>query len=227
MSAIPYLKWPLRANIKTFSTSHNTIIITITALRLRLSLSFWRRFRHSLACPQLSLAAYYFIYIFFFIIAIRNGKQKPWNYSIKSSNSVNAPSTHMILLRVLKINNVTRERKKWRRRMNNSTITKRKGVKCKAWGGQMSTEFGENFDDVLFHFLSFRKRNEEVTKNRNGIEVNKRNRCGYRFGGGGGKTKERKMYVFFSFWSENYGNWWIIFNDKFKYRPFKSIFRCC
>ena len=63
----------------------------------------------------------------------------------------------------------------------------------------MSTEFGENFDDVLFHFLSFRKRNEEVTKNRNGIEVNKRNRCGYRFDGGGGKTKESKMYVFFRF----------------------------
>lgn len=83
-----------RKHKKNFSTSHNTVIITITRfffLVVSLSIS------HTHDNSQM-FYGYYFI---FFIIAIRM-ETKPWNYSIKSSNSVNAPNTHMILLRVLK-----------------------------------------------------------------------------------------------------------------------------
>lgn len=102
---------------KTFSTSHSTIIITITFyIHPCLTPALLKYLLHSLLCHSLSVSPvrtyertyirihirlrwnvlWLLFHIFFSSLSLLlfEWKTKLWNYSIKSSNSVNAPRIH-------------------------------------------------------------------------------------------------------------------------------------
>lgn len=102
MSTISIWMAIARKHKNLLNVTQNTIIITITvSLCLARSRSIHNK-------PS---AGYYFIYFFhffFFIIVIPNGKQNHEIIVLKVQIAWMHP-THMILLRVLKINNVTKK----------------------------------------------------------------------------------------------------------------------
>lgn len=116
MSAIRF-EWPLRANIKTFSTSHNTIIMTIT----RIIPSHSRRSQRSLDLFLTRSFHYVSVVIisFFSYYCYCDGKQNHEIIALKVQIAWMHPANTgihmgMILLRVLKINNVTIKQSEFR-----------------------------------------------------------------------------------------------------------------